>query len=208
MCARSFNHWGCSTNLYSGCSLDNAAKALAAIPARVQDKFPTAMNIRVVDNNTLVHGDYKHVRILAGNNPDGPLGLANSGVFPNACTAGEASVFIISTRHAVFMEHGKFVGDLIGAEPNWANVALPLTEADWGRMLAGTAVHEIGHTLGLVSQSFLNGTSMMHNKFVNPAYHMNRGDETPICWHMEFTAERTWFWRNDSYLRFLLPKEP
>ena len=204
----SFNLWGSSTNLFSGCSLDNAAKALATIPTRVQSIFPAAMNIRVVDGNTLVLGDYKQVRIFAGNKPDGPLGLAEPGVFPNACTAGEASVFVISFRQAVFMEHGKLIGDLIGADPNWANVVLPLTATNWIQMLAGTTVHEIGHTLGLVSQLFLDGTSMMHNKFLNPAYLMNRGDETPICWHMDFTAERTWYWRNDSYLRFLLPKEP
>jgi hypothetical protein len=204
----SFNIWNCPTNLYSGCTLDDAETFLATIPALVQTKFPTDMNIRVVDGNTSVLGDYKHARILVGNNPDGPLGLTSNNVFPNRRVAGDASVFLLSLRQAVFLSHGQFVGNIVGADPNWASVVLPLTPPNWVCMLAGTTVHEIGHTLGLVSQSYLAGTVSSHNGFVNPAYLMNRGDMTPLYWHMEIPAERTWYWRSDSFLRFLLPEEP
>jgi hypothetical protein len=69
-------------------------------------------------------------------------------------------------------------------------------------VLADTAAHESGHSLGLVHESYLAADDGRHNPAMDASKLMNRESGK---YRAAWLSPRTWMPVNLQYLRFVLP---
>jgi hypothetical protein len=174
----------------------------------IQERFPENVNLRIVGSSTAVQGDHRNVQLVTNvNSENDPLGITYDYSFPNRNCDGNANVHLMSISNTLYRSYYWFATGNEGFEDNsWNSVALPLTPDKLLCFIVGVAVHETGHMLGLVNNTYLCGIAL-HNGFINGQYFMNRGEHTTMKWRLELQGQRNWYWRNSQYLQFILPKE-
>jgi len=107
-------------------------------------------------------------------------------------------------------KHNIFVTSNANSEM-WAKITLPITLDQLLTMCVGVGMHESGHLVGLVSQTFLGGTANPnggHNQGNNSQYFMNNGLDTLYDWRLELHPEKRKFNElNTKCLKFTFPTE-
>jgi hypothetical protein len=139
-----------------------------------------------------------------GDNED-MSGAAHGGrqAFPNKIQTGNAEVFVHSIRYLVGRSYN---ARLYEKDVELEVAELPLTATNYLNYVSRTAVHELGHLLGLVNPTFLGGSNTAHNRVLVHGCTMNPGGTNGAKWKLSPLDQPMWLKRNADYLRFVLPK--
>ena len=191
----------------------------------MQNAFPSQMNMRYVNDETTPDaiqgfgGNVKTVWIYdlvpsTGNQDD--WGYSADGRNGNQLRWGSADINLTAIRDGLLKEYVRIIRD-----PNYTpDTPSTFSVTHVNTLLGFTIVHEVGHTLGLVSKAYLGGldddTSQVGHNCSNsnpndyaktPYYFLNNGKYLNVNTKLGFcNPPLSWKPLNRDYLVFILPK--
>ena len=197
-----------SNLVYSAIYAGDSAALMEETLQRLRAYYPEDVNIRFVpffssDIETtkflFVTADIRQITI-ADNRETYEYGVASSGLSLQRSATGLASCYLGSIYDSTFALYQEFAGGNKPSQP----FPIPISSPQMLEALCRVSAHEVGHTLGLVDTTFLDGVVNNHNP--------GNEDQTKI---MNVNTDLKWLfkphstvgWRplNASYLRFILP---
>ena len=209
-----------NVTIFAGCSTTDAAAAFAAIPAKVQALFPANANIAFVGPNVNVPQPHKSIIVRTGQHIDPLTGPDPNvlGITPNEhchqrndSPLGTAYVYN-GTIHDSLLEHySAFHADGLEnfeLKNDWRHVPLPLSANLLADYIAQVALHECGHSMGLVPTNSAEYGG--HNNCICGGHFMDSGSFRGAPIYLGFVSSLVQFWKpvNRSYLEFVFPLSP
>ncbi len=209
-----------NVTIFAGCSTTDAAAAFAAIPAKVQALFPANANIAFVGPNVNVPQPHKSIIVRTGQHIDPLTGPDPNvlGITPNEhchqrndSPLGTAYVYN-GTIHDSLLEHySVFHADGLEnfeLKNDWRHVPLPFSANLLADYIAQVALHECGHSMGLVPTNSAEYGG--HNNCICGGHFMDSGSFRGAPIYLGFVSSLVQFWKpvNRSYLEFVFPLSP
>lgn len=186
---------------------------MGSLPGAIAERFPLTTNIRIVGESETITGRHKKIRIVdqyaskpsrLGDSPN------ESCSFMNAKPQGDCYVYFPAFTNGLRIAYESWISDSPrGKYPernDWSDIAIPFSLASIPQFLAEVAVHELCHTLGLVSEQYLGGVKNGHNDCEDGCHVMDVGEY--VYWPMRFQSTSIFFNfknLNSLYLNFILP---
>jgi len=203
---------GVSTVLYGGCQGKPKTEILQEIASASQALIPSDVNIRFATGS--VSGRCKHACITTpldyGTDVKNAYGLTDNEhcSWRNENPFGISSVFIdklklIPCRRKLLTDTGAYVFE------SYDPAMFPYDVSNLVYAMSLAAIHEVGHTMGLVDRTHLHGTKGHHNSTTNMnGWIMNSGECFPDTYYFRkgVFQHPTWKHRNAKYLNFILPR--
>ncbi|MGI5869797.1 MAG: hypothetical protein ACOX9C_10200 [Kiritimatiellia bacterium] len=203
---------GVSTNLYDGCPGMSKTEVLQAIAADARTLIPSDVNIQFAVGS--VSGRCKHVRVCLPS--DYGIKFTNTSGFTEHkyCSWRNENPFGICYVFANNIKQAPCEKKLMtetGARTfaNYDPAIFPFNAANLVYAVSHTAVHEVGHAMGLVNPTYLYGTKCHHNSTTNlNGWIMNQGICSPDTYSFRSGSFSfpTWQYHNAKYLNFILPR--
>ena len=203
---------GVSTVLYGGCQGKPKTEILQEIASASQALIPSDVNIRFATGS--VSGRCKHACITTpldyGTDVKNAYGLTDNEhcSWRNENPFGISSVFIGNHKREPCLD--KLMTETkANPSESYDPAMFPYETLNLVFAMSHTAIHETGHTTGLVNPTYLYGMIGHHNSTTNRnGWIMNDGRYCPDSdrFRKGFFLDPTWKPRNAKYLHFILPR--
>ncbi len=195
---------------YGGCTNMTILQVLGNIVGKCQMHVPAGVNLRFTHDS--VNGRCKNAKIVTVEDIHrdvwNALGFAplEHCSWPNSNPHGVCYVYAKRVRIDSCVQ--KLYAEVAGfPTQNYDPALFPFSSDDLATALASVAIHETGHTLGLVHQT-LYGDGHWHNQtnaFSSASWIMNESAESYMQLFGKSVTPQTWKPRSYEYLRFILP---
>lgn len=189
-------------SLFSGCSSMVGEAALLMLDDFAMQFVPPDVNLRIVDSNQSVEGQYILVNItVLPNTAENTRGESHGWNPRNAQPGGWIQIRIPSFR-------GSWKDFYLKRQMGMDSFSLPLIETDLIKDIACTIIHEIGHAIGLVDRQYLDSGlgNGCHNRVSTFKKIMDSGGLYFMYDRLHPHPAKYWTDPNKAYLEFILPK--